>query len=132
MGILNIINYNPNVEEDKINIEKIINLCNDFKDNISKVNYKPYKNFVDKLNRFIVLITSNFKKELEEYKIENTFFDKNEDEDEDEDDNISIASISEYDEEEQYEDEKENIIKFENKQKHVYETFNNLYDIEIE
>ena len=136
MRTIDIVNYNPDFENDKNNIENIINQCKYFKENIHKINYKPYKHFLDKLNKFIVLITSNFKKELEEYRIENNFYNDNKEDE----DNISIASVSEYDEDEFnnqvskdiYSYEKEKILEFENRQKLVYNTFNNLYDIEIE
>lgn len=127
MSKLNIVNYNPDVEQDKQNIDNLMLLLSQFKDNISKHNYKPYKNFLDKINKFISMISTNFQKELEEYKMFDDFYN-----DEVEDDTISIDSISEYEDEEQYEDEIKQIQNFKTIQELKYKMKNTLFELEIE
>ena len=127
MSKINILNYNPDVEQDKQNIDNLMLLLTQFKENIFKQNYKPYKNFLEKINKFISMISTNFQKELEEYKIFNDFYN-----DEKEDDTMSIDSISEYEDEEQYEDEIKQIDNFKKIQEIKYNMKNNLFDLEIE
>ena len=127
MNKINILNYNPDIEQDKQNIDNLMLLLTQFKENISKQNYKPYKNFLEKINKFISMISTNFHKELEEYKIFNDFYN-----DEKEDDTMSIDSISEYEDEEQYEDEIKQIDNFKKIQEIKYNMKNNLFDLEIE
>jgi len=128
MSKLNIINYNPDVNQDKQNIDNLMMLLTQFKENISKQNYKPYKNFLEKINKFISMISTNFQKELEEYKILDDFYNENKVDD----DTISIDSISEYEDEEQYEDEIIQINNFKKIQEIKYNMKNNLFELEIE
>jgi len=128
MSKLNIINYNPDVNQDKQNIDNLMLLLTQFKENISKQNYKPYKNFLEKINKFISMISINFQKELEEYKIIGDFYNENKVDD----DTISIDSISEYEDEEQYEDEIIQINNFKKIQEIKYNMKNNLFELEIE
>ena len=128
MSKLNIINYNPDVNQDKQNIDNLMMLLTQFKENISKQNYKPYKNFLEKINKFISMISTNFQKELEEYKIIGDFYNENKVDD----DTISIDSISEYEDEDQYEDEIIQINNFKKIQEIKYNMKNNLFELEIE
>jgi len=128
MSKLNIINYNPDVNQDKQNIDNLMLLLTQFKENISKQNYKPYKNFLEKINKFISMISTNFQKELEEYKILDDFYNENKVDE----DTISIDSISEYEDEEQYEDEIIQINNFKKIQEIKYNMKNNLFELEIE
>jgi len=128
MSKLNIINYNPDINKDKQNIDNLMLLLTQFKENISKQNYKPYKNFLEKINKFISMISINFQKELEEYKIIGDFYNENKVDD----DTISIDSISEYEDEDQYEDEIIQINNFKKIQEIKYNMKNNLFELEIE
>lgn len=128
MSKLNIINYNPDVNQDKQNIDNLMVLLTQFKENISKQNYKPYKNFLEKINKFISMISTNFQKELEEYKILDDFYNENKVDE----DTISIDSISEYEDENQYEDEIIQINNFKKIQEIKYNMKNNLFELEIE
>jgi len=128
MSKLNIINYNPDVNQDKQNIDNLMLLLTQFKENISKQNYKPYKNFLEKINKFISMISTNFQKELEEYKILDDFYNENKVDE----DTISIDSISEYEDEDQYEDEIIQINNFKKIQEIKYNMKNNLFELEIE
>jgi len=127
MGKINILNYNPDAESDKQNIDNLILLLTQFKDNISTQNYKPYKNFLEKINKFISMVSTNFQKELEENKILDEFYT-----DEKEDDTVSIDSISEYEDEDQYDDEIIQIKNFKETQENKYNLKNNLFELEIE
>lgn len=128
MNTINILNYNPDVEQDKQNIDNLMLLLTQFKENISKQQYKPYKNFLEKINKFISMISTNFQKELEEYKILDDFYNENKKDD----DTISIDSISEYEDEDQYEDEIIQINNFKKIQEIKYNMKNNLFELEIE
>lgn len=128
MNTINILNYNPDVEQDKKNIDNLMLLLTQFKENISKQQYKPYKNFLEKINKFISMISTNFQKELEEYKILDDFYNENKKDD----DTISIDSISEYEDEEQNEDEIIQINNFKKIQEIKYNMKNNLFELEIE
>ena len=125
---LNIINYNPDVNQDKQNIDNLMLLLTQFKENISKQNYKPYKNFLEKINKFIYMISTKFQKELEDYKIIDDFYNENKVDE----DTISIDSISEYENEDQYEDEIIQINNFKKIQEIKYNMKNNLFELEIE
>ena len=127
MGKINILNYNPDADSDKQNIDNLILLLTQFKDNISTQNYKPYKNFLEKINKFISMVSTNFQKELEENKILDEFYT-----DEKEDDTVSIDSISEYEDEDQYDDEIIQIKNFKETQENKYNLKNNLFELEIE
>ena len=128
MSNINILNYNPDVIQDKQNIDNLILLLTQFKENISKKQYKPYKNFLEKINKFISMISTNFQKELEEYKIIDDFYNENKEDE----DTISIDSISEYEDEDQNEDELVQINNFKKIQEIKYNMKNNLFELEIE
>ena len=66
-------------------------------------------------------------KELEENKILDEFYT-----DEKEDDTVSIDSISEYEDEDQYDDEIIQIKNFKETQENKYNLKNNLFELEIE
>jgi len=128
MSNINILNYNPDVIQDKQNIDNLMLLLTQFKENISKKQYKPYKNFLEKINKFISMISTNFQKELEEYKIIDDFYNENKEDE----DTISIDSISEYEDEDQNEDELVQINNFKKIQEIKYNMKNNLFELEIE
>ncbi len=89
---LDIINFNPYVEQDKELINNIINMFNTMNENISSSKYIAYQNILNKINRFLVMLGPIFEKELQEAEQITSFFT----EETNEDDNISISSISEY------------------------------------
>jgi hypothetical protein len=89
---LDIINFNPYVEQDKESINNIINMFNIMNENISSSKYIAYQNILNKINRFLVMLGPIFEKELQEAEQITSFFT----EETNEDDNISISSISEY------------------------------------
>lgn len=96
---LNILNYNPNLEEDISIVDNIINFFVDIKNNLNKREYPFYNLYINKISKFMNFINNN-DKDIKEYKNEKNIFDE-----EEEDDDISIASISEYEEEQLSEDE---------------------------
>ena len=127
---LNIQNYNPEVEDNIKNIDQLIELLNDFKINIKKKNYRPYQNFLERLNKYITFSSTTFQKELEEDKNEN---DDSENENNNEiDENISITSISDYEDYEYINEETSQIELFEDICKKKYKTYmNNIFDVDI-
>ena len=95
---LNIVNYNPDINDDIQYVDELIKMFTNIKDNLRTKYYSPYQNFLTKMNKFINMVTPNFEKELSEVSSKKIFFDESDDSDGSEDDNISIASISEYEE----------------------------------
>lgn len=95
---LNIINFNSEINEDIQYVDELIKMLNNMKENLTTKCYKPYQNFLTKMNKFINMVTPNFEKELNEVSCKKTFFDEADDS---EDDNISIASISEYEDDDE-------------------------------
>lgn len=122
---LNITNFNPDSEDDIKSINHLIDLLNDFKVNITTKYYKPYQNFLEKINKYITFMASSFQKELEEIKNEES------NSEDDVDDVTSIGSISEYEQYENIDFENEHIEIFEDICEHTYEEMNNIYDIDI-
>ena len=72
------------------------------------------------------MVSTNFQKELEENKILDEFYT-----DEKEDDTVSIDSISEYEDEDQYDDEIIQIKNFKETQENKYNLKNNLPRLEM-
>jgi len=125
---LNIINYNPEVDDNIKNIDQLIELLNDFKINIKSKNYKPYQNFLERLNKYITFSSTTFQKDLEEDKKENTDSDNEIDKAED----ISITSISDYEDYEYIKEESAQIDLFEDICKKKYKnSINNIFDVDI-
>ena len=126
---LNIINYNINYKSDIEDLEEIERIIDVIKDNINDKYYMPYKNFLKKINKFIGMMVNNFEKELEETKKQLEEEEKiyqNAD-----DDNISINSISEYEDEDTYEDEVKKIKLFEKLLETKFKTIKNRFDFEF-
>ena len=125
---LNIVNYNPEVADNIKNIDQLIELLNDFKINIKKKNYRPYQNFLERLNKYITFSSTTFQKELEEDKNENM----DSDNDNEIDENISITSISDYEDYEYINEETIQIELFEDICRKKYKTYmNNVFDVDI-
>jgi hypothetical protein len=131
---LDIINHNPNIVKDKESINNLKYLINEIDDNLSTYKYIEYQNLLEKINKFINMLTPIFQKNLKEIESKKNYFDE-----ENNDDNISIGSISEYDIDYDYDDEKlENeeyqINNFEQdikkKFKEIFNRFNMNYEIE--
>ncbi len=122
---LNIVNYNPEVEDNIKNINQLIELLNDFKINIKSKNYKPYQNFLERLNKYITFSSTTFQKELDESKNDNS--------DSDDDSDIqSFASISDYEDYEYVEMESNQIDLFDDICKKKYKNdMNNIFDVDI-
>jgi hypothetical protein len=90
---LNIINFNQNIKNDEETINDINILLDKIKKNISKENYIPYQNMLNKLAKFINMFEPKFIKDIENNTDDNFFVNNSDD---DLDDNVSISSISEY------------------------------------
>lgn len=123
---LNIINYNPEHENDKKYIEELEELLGEIKDNINGKYYLPYKNFLKKMNKFIDMMINTFNKEMDELKKE----DENE-ENNIEDDDISITSISEYEDDDTYIDENIQIKKLQKQLDVNMSLIKNRFDFEF-
>jgi len=131
---LNIVNYNPDVADNIKNIDQLIELLNDFKINIKKKNYRPYQNFLERLNKYITFSSTSFQKELEEDKNENMDSDDDNDNNNDNeiDENISITSISDYEDYEYINEETIQIELFEDICRKKYKTYmNNVFDVDV-
>ncbi len=92
---LNIVNFNPDINEDVQYVDELIKMLNNVKENLATQCYVPYQKFLSKINKFMDMITPNIQKELDEINSNETFFDESY---ESNDDNASIGSISEYEE----------------------------------
>jgi hypothetical protein len=88
---LDIINFNPNINQDKETLKNLILIFENINQNISTKKYLPYQNILNKLSRFMNMIGQSFEKDLTRVKEEENYFDETND-----DDDISISSISEY------------------------------------
>jgi hypothetical protein len=103
---LNIVNYNPDINEDIQYVDELIKMFTNLKDNLRTKCYTPYQKFLTKMNKFINMVSLNFEKELNEVSSKKTIFDESDDSNDSNDsndlsdDNISIGSISEYEEDE--------------------------------
>jgi hypothetical protein len=125
---LNITNYNPEVEDNLKNIDQLMTLLNELKTNISTKMYKPYQNFLERLNKYITFISQTFQKELEENKETNS---DNENADDDSDIE-TIASISEYEDYETIDIETQQIKLFEDICRKKYKNdINSVFEVDI-
>lgn len=125
---LNIINFNPDINEDIQYVDELIKMLNNVKENLKTKCYHPYQNFLTKMNKFINMVTPNFEKELNEVSSKKTFFDESDDFT---DDNVSIASISEYeDDDDSNEIDELEIQKFEHITKVKLFESNDRFDFE--
>jgi len=89
---LDIINFNPNINQDKETLKYLISIFENIDKNISSKKYLPYQNILNKLTRFVNMIIPSFEKDIKQSIEEENYFDDMNDDD----DNISISSISEY------------------------------------
>jgi len=131
---LNIVNYNPEVEDNIKNIDQLIELLNDFKINIKTKHYKPYQNFLERLNKYITFSSTTFQKELNEDKNEIDSDNENNENNEnnEENENISITSISVYEDYEYIDEETVQIDLFDDICKKKYKnSINNIFDVDI-
>ncbi len=110
---LNITNYNIDYKEDNETITEIENIIHIIKENITGKYYKPYKNFLKKLDKFVDMMVKNFESEYNEVKKQ---IDEEENFNNDDDDTISITSISDYEQDELDNEEKEKEEKIKIKQ----------------
>ena len=101
---LQIINYNIDYKEDSETLEEIEKIINVIKENINGKYYKPYKNLLKKMNKFIDMMINNFETEFNEVKKQ---IEEDEKYENDNEDTISISSISDYEQDET--DERDNI-----------------------
>jgi cell division protein YceG involved in septum cleavage len=101
---LQIINYNIDYKEDSETLEEIEKIINVIKENINGKYYKPYKNLLKKMNKFIDMMINNFETEFNEVKKQ---IEEDEKCENDYEDTISISSISDYEQDET--DERDNI-----------------------
>jgi hypothetical protein len=101
---LQIINYNIDYKEDSETLEEIEKIINVIKENINGKYYKPYKNLLKKMNKFIDMMINNFETEFNEVKKQ---IEEDEKCENDNEDTISISSISDYEQDET--DERDNI-----------------------
>ena len=123
---LDIKNFNPEYNEDVKNIDELIHLLEDLKEEIGSKNYKPYKGFVQKITKYISFIGPSFQKELNEYKSDSA--DEILEDDSDDDDVKTIASVSEYEQEDPQEIESEMISNFDSK---YNDNINNVFEVEL-
>lgn len=130
---LDIINFNPNINQDKKTLKNLISILENIDQNISTKKYLPYQNILNKLTRFMDMIRQNFEKDVTRANEEENYFDEIDD-----DDNISISSISEYeydpsdDEIEIRIEEDELIKKFEKTNKIQFSKTYDRFDFEYE
>jgi len=137
---LNILNYNPDLKIDTEYVDELINMLNNVKNNLNTEYYYSYQQFLNKINKFIGMITPNLKKELEAQSKKQKYFDDNIEDNEhdrdnidDDDDNISIASISEYEEDDDANDIEElQIEQFENNLDVIFPSYMDCFDFEFE
>ena len=122
---LNIINYNPEHENDKKNIEELEEILAELKDNINGKYYLPYKNFLKKMNKFVDMMINTFNKEMDELKKEDEENNNNEDDD------ISITSISDYEDDDTYEDDNIQIKKLQKQLDINMSMIKNRFDFEF-
>jgi hypothetical protein len=123
---LNIINYNPEHENDKKNIQELEEILGELKDNINGKYYLPYKNFLKKMNKFVDMMINTFNKEMDELKKE-----YDDEENNKEYDNISITSISEYEDDDTYQDENIQIKKLQKQLDLNMSLIKNRFDFEF-
>jgi hypothetical protein len=88
---LDIINFNPNINEDKEILKNFMFMCGNIEQNITTKKYLPYQNILNKINRFINMISSSFEKDMKYAEEESNYFDET-----NSDDDISVSSISVY------------------------------------
>lgn len=129
---LQIVNYNPNVNEDNQTIVNMINIFENIKENISTSKYMAYQNILNKINRFLNMIGPSFEKDIKEIEQRANYFDES-----NEDDNISIASVSEYEcceleDDKKRESEEIEILKLEKQIKVKYNESLNRFDFEYD
>lgn len=122
---LNIINFNSDIENDMKHIKKIESVIDEIKDNIGGKYYVPYKNIINKMSKFIDMMVNTFQKEMEEVKKNYEYQENNE-----EDDDISITSISEYEDDDTYEDENIQIKKLQKELDLKMNMIKNRFDFE--
>lgn len=122
---LNIINFNSDIENDMKHIKKIESVIDEIKDNIGGKYYVPYKNIINKMSKFIDMMVNTFQKEMEEVKKNYEYEENNE-----EDDDISITSISEYEDDDTYEDENIQIKKLQKELDLKMNMIKNRFDFE--
>jgi hypothetical protein len=122
---LNIINFNSDIENDMKHIKKIESVIDEIKDNIGGKYYVPYKNIINKMSKFIDMMVNTFQKEMEEVKNNYEYEENNE-----EDDDISITSISEYENDDTYEDENIQIKKLQKELDLKMNIIKNRFDFE--
>lgn len=89
---LDIINFNPNINQDKETLKNLIAIFENIDQNISTKKYIPYQNILNKISRFINMLGQSFEKDIKLVEKNVNYFDETNEED----DNISISSISEY------------------------------------
>lgn len=130
---LNIINYNPNLNQDKETLKSLFVIFENINENISTKKYIPYQNILNKISKFINMLGQSFQKDIKLDEENDNYFDET-----NEDDDISISSVSEY-EYESSDDEielrinEEKLIKnFENTNKIKFNKTNNRFDFEYE
>lgn len=131
---LNIINYNPDINEDIQYVDELIEMFTHLKDNLRSKYHTPYQKLLTKMNKFMDMIIPNIEKELNEMQSKKTFFDESNDQNDDQnDDNISIGSISEYEEDIDSSEFDEILIKsFENETEIKLNESNNRFDFEFD